>query len=212
MTSNGTDWGVYQPFCDEAVAFALNSLSSTGKAQTGLLQIRRKLTVAQSILQLAASVREAEAEGGGVDPEEVRIYLQNILDAASFAKENQPQTYYVDMPDAPEDPDLRVFSYRPRQPARPAQTDTSGEIAYVVGEVSGRFAINRYANDETSRTRTELKPSATEVVAEALRRITAGKAGSTSTVRRHLTAETEEAATNGYNDGLTQREVAHRQG
>lgn len=211
MTSNATDWGVYQPLFDEAVAFAQHSLNSTDDAQIGLLQIRRKLTVAQSVLQLAASVREAEADGGGVEPEEVRICLQNILDAASFPKGNQPETYYMDMPDAPEDPNLRVFSYRPRPRARPAQTDTSREIAYVVGEVSGRFAINRYANDEGSRTRILRKPSAVEVVAEALRRITEGKAGSTSTVRRHLTAETEEAASNGYNDGLTQREAAHRQ-
>lgn len=133
MTSNATDWGVYQPLFDEAVAFALNSLNSTDDAQTGLLQIRRKLTVAESILQLAASVREAEADGGGVDPEEIRIYVQNILDAATFPKENLPEVFYEDMPNPPGNPDMHVFSYRPPRRARPPHTDYAREIAYAVG-------------------------------------------------------------------------------
>lgn len=160
---------------------------------------------------LGEEINEARSENRGVDPFIVQFYVQQIIDRASFPQGDQPPIYYDDMPDPPEDLDLRVFRYQPSPSKRQIRESHDHEIAFVVGEVAGRFDLNTHASEDRKPNVPFRKPSAVEVVAAALKRATSGQLGSVSAVRARLTLETKKDFAEGVKEGRAQKLVSERE-
>lgn len=197
-----TPWAPYVDLFDEAVAFAEYSLANE---DIGFLAMNRRRTMVEVFGLLGEEINEATGEGRGVDPFIVRYYVQQIIDRASFPDDDQPPLHYDDMPDPPDDPDLRVFTWQPRPSNRPRRESHDHDIAWVVGEVVGRFGLNTHASVDRKPGAPPRRPSAVEVVAEALRRSTDRRRGSVSSVRACLTPETAEYYEEGLKEGRAQK-------
>lgn len=198
-------WALFKELFDEAVALAEFSLANE---DIGFLAMKRRSTMVEVFGLLGEEINDACAEGRGVDPFIVMHYVQQIIERASFPDDDQPPIYFKDMPDPPVDPDLRVFTWQPRPSNRPRLESHDHDIAYVVGEVVGRFGLNTHASIDRKPGARPRRPSAVEVVAEALRRSTDGKRGSVSTVRACLTPETEVHYEEGLREGRARRAAA----
>ena len=136
-------WGSYQSLFHEATEFAQNLFegSKDGRGD-GLDDITEPTSVARAVEVLAHEYRDSVAEERGMNPEEVRYYVQVILDAARFDPGDRPQEYDPEAQEKPTDPDLRVFAYKANGRGRPAgraYDDTA--IAYIIGAVVGRFDL-----------------------------------------------------------------------
>lgn len=59
---------------------------------------------------LGEEINETTTLGRGADPFNVRYYVQQIIDRTTFPEEDLPPMHYGDMPEAPIDPDVRVFT------------------------------------------------------------------------------------------------------
>lgn len=197
----GMPWEPYGELFDEAVAFAEFSLANE---DIGFLTMNRRSSMVEVFGRLGEEINEATAEGRGIDPFIVRYYVQQIIDRADFPESDQPPIYYEDMPEPPRDLDFRVFMWRPRPGHRPRQEDHDPYIAYVVGEVVGRFGLKTNASVDRRPGAGPRKPSAVEVVAEALRRSTNGRRGSVSSVRGALTTATAGHYAEGLEEGRMQ--------
>lgn len=200
--SSAPPWAPYIDLFNEAVVFAEFSLANE---DIGFLAMKRRRTMAEVFGLLGEEINDARAEGRGVDPFIVMHYVQQITDRASFPDDDQPPIYYEDMTDPPVDPDLRVFTWQPRPSNRPRRESHDHDIAYVVGEVVGRFGLKTHASTARKPGARPRKPSAVEVVAEALRRSTDGKRSSISSVRACLTPETAEHYAEGLREGIAQK-------
>lgn len=195
-------WALFRDLFNEAVAFAEFSLANE---DIGFLAMKRRSSMVEVFGLLGEEINEARAEGRGVDPFIVRYYVQQIIDRATFPDDDQPPIHYEDMPDPPVDPDLRVFTWQPRPSNRPPRESHDHDIAYVVGEVVGRFDLNTHASTARKPGAPPRRPSAVEVVAEALRRSTDGKRGSISSVRACLRPATAEHYEEGLREGRAQK-------
>lgn len=203
--SSQARWGQYADLFDLAVEFALQSLANE---DDGLLNMNRRRTMLEVIGLLGEEINDARREDRGVDPEIVVEYVQQIIDRASFPARDRPPVFYVGMPEPPTDRDLRVFFYRPRSPSRPKGESDARHIAYVVGEVVGRFDLNTHVSADIKPSAQHKKPSAVQVVAAALSLATNRRRASQSTVRACLTPERSKDFDDGCDDGRAAKALA----